>query len=102
MRLGARKAALASVFTLAGSLALLLAGCGGTTSGGAAPDSQQVVHLQGAGVTDVKTLDPPNATDVFSVEYVSVLFPGLVVLNKDLQAEALGGRRRCRRSAPTA
>ena len=32
MRLGARKAALASVFTLAGSLALLLAGCGGTTS----------------------------------------------------------------------
>ncbi len=86
MRLGARKATLASVFTLAGSLALLLSGCGGTTSGPAA-DSQQILHLQGAGVTDVKTLDPPNATDVFSVEYASVIFPGLVVLNKDLQAE---------------
>ncbi len=87
MRLGARKATLASVFTLAGSLALLLAGCGGTsTTTGAAPESQQVLHLQGAGVTDVKTLDPPNSTDVFSVEYASVIFPGLVVLDQNLRA----------------
>ncbi len=86
MRLGARKATLASVFTLAGSLALLLAGCGGTNTTGAAPDSQQVLHLQGAGVTDVKTLDPPNATDVFSVSEVEVLFPGLVELDQNLKA----------------
>jgi oligopeptide transport system substrate-binding protein len=86
MRLGARKATLASVFTLAGSLALLLAGCGGTTTGAAAPDSQQVLHLQGAGVSDVKTLDPPNATDVFSVSNVTILFPGLVTLDKNLTA----------------
>ncbi len=86
MRLGARKATLASIFTLAGSLALLLAGCGTTNNGGAAPDSQQVLRIQGAGVTDIKTFEPANATDVFSVQYVEMVFPGLVVLDKNLTA----------------
>ena len=86
MRLGARKATLASVITLAGSLALLLAGCGGTSSTGKAPDSKQILRLQATGTTDVKSLDPPNATDVYSVGNVTILYPGLVVLDKNLTA----------------
>jgi peptide/nickel transport system substrate-binding protein/oligopeptide transport system substrate-binding protein len=35
-------------------------------------------------VNDIKTLDPPNASDVYSVEYTSIIFPGLVVLDKNL------------------
>ncbi len=85
MRLGARKATLASVLTLAGSLAMLLAGCGGTTSGGAAPDSQQVVRLQ-LPVQDVNSLDPANATDLYSGEVIEAVYPGLVVLDKNLKA----------------
>ena len=89
MRLGARKAALASVFTLVGSVALLLSGCsvgGNSSSASALPDSQQIVKMQNTGVSDVKTLDPPNSTVVYSVQWDSVLYPGLVVLDKNLTA----------------
>jgi oligopeptide transport system substrate-binding protein len=85
MRLGSRKAALASVFTLAGSLALLLAGCGGTGGSSTLPDSQQVVHLQ-LPVSDVKSLDPANATDLYSGQVIEAVYPGLVVLDKNLTA----------------
>ncbi len=48
------------------------------------PDPQLVIHLQGAGITDVKTLDPPNATDALSVNIIEAIFPGLIVLDKNL------------------
>jgi peptide/nickel transport system substrate-binding protein/oligopeptide transport system substrate-binding protein len=51
-----------------------------------ASDSQQILRLQAAGVSDVRTLDPPASTDVYSVEYTSIIFPGLVVLDKNLTA----------------
>ncbi len=86
MRLGARKTVFASVFTLAGSLALLLAGCGGTTGSGTLPDSQQIVRLQLPG-NDIKSLDPANATDLYSGEVIEAVYPGLVVLDKNLTAE---------------
>ncbi|HEX9038253.1 MAG TPA: peptide ABC transporter substrate-binding protein [Ktedonobacterales bacterium] len=85
MRLGARKATLASIVTLAGSIALLLAGCGTSTSAKAS-DQNQIIRLQGTGTSDVKSMDPANGTDVYSVEYSSVVFPGLVVLDKNLTA----------------
>ena len=85
MRLGARKATLASVFTLAGSLALLLAGCGGTNTTGALPDSQQIARLQ-LPVGDVKSLDPANATDLYSGRVIEAVYPGLVVLDQNLKA----------------
>jgi peptide/nickel transport system substrate-binding protein/oligopeptide transport system substrate-binding protein len=78
--------------TLVGALflaicAVLLAACGAPhpcEAGYCA--ARQFVRLQAASVTDVKTMDPPNATDVYSVDYTSIVFPGLVVLDKNLNA----------------
>jgi peptide/nickel transport system substrate-binding protein/oligopeptide transport system substrate-binding protein len=84
LRLGFRPATLGSAFALVGALALLLAGCG--SSGNTSKAANQTVVLQATGVTEVKTMDPPNATDVYSVAYSSIVFPGLVVLDKNLTA----------------
>jgi oligopeptide transport system substrate-binding protein len=86
MRQSARRTTLFSMLTLAGSVALLLAGCsigsGGVTT---LPDSQQIVRLQLPG-TDIKSLDPANATDLYSGRVIEVVYPGLVVLDKNLTA----------------
>jgi len=87
MRLGARKTSLAAVLTLAGSLAMLLSGCqtsSGTTSGSPLPDSQQIFKDQISGIADIKTVDPAVNTDLYSAEVISVLWPGLLVLDPKL------------------
>lgn len=71
-------------------LALLLASCGGSGSnqGGPraikAPDSQQVYRV-GLPVSDVKTLDPAQATDLYSSQTVQMISAGLVEENDQLQ-----------------
>ena len=90
MRLGARKTSLAALMALTGSLAMLLAGCqttGGTTTGAAAPDSQQIFKDQIGGISDIKTLDPAINTDLYSAEAITLLYPGLLVLNPKLAVE---------------
>ncbi|HZC07341.1 MAG TPA: peptide ABC transporter substrate-binding protein [Ktedonobacterales bacterium] len=90
MRLGARKTSLAALLTLAGSLAMLLAGCqsGGGSSGKAAlPDSQQIFKDQISGIADIKTVDPAVNTDLYSAEVISVVYPGLLVLDPKLAVE---------------
>jgi oligopeptide transport system substrate-binding protein len=57
------------------------AGC----CGSCAPDSPQNLSLQGVGATDVRTLDPPNATDPLSLQIVENVYPGLVALDPNLQ-----------------
>lgn len=87
MRLGARKTSLAALLTLAGSLAMLLAGCQtgpGTTTGTPLPDSQQIFKDQISGIADIKTVDPAVNTDLYSAEVISVLWPGLLVLDPKL------------------
>ncbi|HEY7975184.1 MAG TPA: ABC transporter substrate-binding protein, partial [Ktedonobacterales bacterium] len=90
MRLGARKTSLAAVLTLAGSLAMLLAGCqSGTGSSGttAVSDSQQIFKDQIGGISDIKTLDPGVNTDLYSAEAINLVFPGLLVLDPKLAVE---------------
>ena len=87
MRLGARKTSLAAVLTLAGSLAMLLSGCQtgtGSTGNTALPDSQQIFKDQIGGIADIKTVDPAVNTDLYSAEVISVLWPGLLVLDPKL------------------
>ncbi len=86
MRLGFRKASLASVLML---LLTVLAACG--TSGGGntsnkAPDSQQILkRYLVAASQDVKTLDPARVTDFYSYFPIYMTFPALVTLNDQLQ-----------------
>lgn len=90
MRLGARKSSFAALLALTGSLAMLLAGCqiGGTSStGNAAPDSQQIFRDQIGGISDIKTLDPAVNTDLYSAEVINVVYPGLLVLDPKLAVE---------------
>ena len=89
MRLGARKSSFGALLALTGSLAMLLAGCqvGGTTTGNAAPDSQQVFHDQIGGIADIKTLDPAVNTDLYSAEAIELLYPGLLGLDPKLAVE---------------
>jgi len=90
MRLGARKTSLAALLTLAGSLAMLLAGCQGTTSTSgqtAVPDSQQIFKDQIGGISDIKVLDPAVNTDLYSAEAITAVFPGLLVLDPKLAVE---------------
>ncbi|HET9111601.1 MAG TPA: ABC transporter substrate-binding protein, partial [Ktedonobacterales bacterium] len=91
MRLGARKTSLAAVLTLAGSLAMLLAGCqsGGGSGSGQSPvaDSQQIFKDQIGGIADIKTIDPATNTDLYSAEVINVVYPGLLVLDPKLAVE---------------
>jgi peptide/nickel transport system substrate-binding protein/oligopeptide transport system substrate-binding protein len=68
---------------------MLLAGCGGTSSGPAnqLPDSQQVFHTQISGEADIKTLDPGKNTDLYSAEPIEVVYPGLLILSPSLAVE---------------
>jgi len=73
-------------------LALLLAGCGNSvpTPGpqtAKAPDSQQVYRV-GLPVSDVKTLDPAQATDLYSSQTIQMISAGLV--EEDDQLRVIG------------
>jgi peptide/nickel transport system substrate-binding protein/oligopeptide transport system substrate-binding protein len=84
MRLRTTNALFSAALALVGALASL-AGCSGFRS--VTPECgacAQVLRLPGVGVADVSSLDPPNAGDLFSVQIVQMVFPGLVVLDKNL------------------
>ena len=76
--------------TMLALLAMLLASCGGTgpgqspTKAAKAPDSQQIYRV-GLPVSDVKTLDPPQITDLYSSQTVQMISTGLVEENDQLQ-----------------
>lgn len=69
-------------------VAMLLASCGTTVttppSPTKAPDSQQVYRV-GLPVSDVKTLDPAQATDLYSSQSIQMISAGLVEENDQLQ-----------------
>src|SRR5579883_556418 len=76
--------------TMLALLAMLLASCGGGGQGQSsnkaakAPDSQQIYRV-GLPVSDVKTLDPPQITDLYSSQTVQMISTGLVEENDQLQ-----------------
>src|SRR5215813_5678045 len=85
MRLG-KKHFLALV-TAMGTLAVLLAGCGGSSNGNGSqlPDSQQVWEAGlNAGAADIRRLDPGKTTDLYSFTVESKVFPGLLTLDQNL------------------
>jgi peptide/nickel transport system substrate-binding protein/oligopeptide transport system substrate-binding protein len=77
--------------TLLALVAMLLASCGttGPANGSSnqptkAPDAQQV-YRTGLPVADVKTLDPPQAVDLYSSQSIQMISAGLVEENDQLQ-----------------
>jgi peptide/nickel transport system substrate-binding protein/oligopeptide transport system substrate-binding protein len=50
-------------------------------------DSQQIFHDQISGISDIKTIDPAVNTDLYSAEAISVVWPGLLVLDPKLAVE---------------
>jgi peptide/nickel transport system substrate-binding protein/oligopeptide transport system substrate-binding protein len=78
--------------TLLALLTLLMAACGGQSTGQPpnqvhtkAPDSQQVYRV-GVAVADIKTLDPAQVVDLASLQAAEMVFTGLVMENDQLQA----------------
>ena len=92
MRLGSRKLSLSGLIVLMGTLALLLAACGGGgtsgTTGDKLPDSQQIFHpVLNPGSNDIATMDPQITQDLYSIEPVTLVFPSLVTLDNSLKVE---------------
>jgi oligopeptide transport system substrate-binding protein len=90
-----RNALLATLLVVAGCIALLIvvvASIGNRPPICAAAaaeccglcDHPQILRLQDAGIGDVRTLDPPNAVDPASLQIAEAVYPGLVVLDKNL------------------
>jgi oligopeptide transport system substrate-binding protein len=79
--------------TLLCLVAMILAGCGGTSTPGTtgstqpakAPATQQIYRYGDALGTDISTFDPGQATDLPSIEAIDMAFTGLVALNDQLQ-----------------
>ncbi|HET8909560.1 MAG TPA: peptide ABC transporter substrate-binding protein [Ktedonobacterales bacterium] len=71
--------------TLATSLVMLLAACGGPSgSGGQASDSKQVLSVSLVpAANDIRRLDPQRITDLYSFEVASPVFPGLYTYDHD-------------------
>jgi peptide/nickel transport system substrate-binding protein/oligopeptide transport system substrate-binding protein len=86
MRLGFRKASLASVMML---LLTVLAACGSGGGGGGAtkaPDDKQILRRYlVAASADVKQLDPARITDFYSYFPAYLTYPALVTLDDQLQ-----------------
>ncbi len=85
MRLGKKQ--IVALVTAMGTLAVLLAGCGGSSSGNgnALPDSQQVWEAGlNAGAADIRRMDPGKTTDLYSFTVELKVFPGLVTLDQNL------------------
>jgi peptide/nickel transport system substrate-binding protein/oligopeptide transport system substrate-binding protein len=76
--------------TMLALMAMLLASCGNSSpnTGGPqaakAPDSQQIYRV-GLPVSDVKTLDPAQTTDLYSSQAIQMVSAGLVEENDQLQ-----------------
>jgi oligopeptide transport system substrate-binding protein len=99
MRLGIRKVTLPGLFATAGTLALLLSACGGSSSvgptqpTGPAKGANQKITLywaSGGGTQDIATLDPAQAQDSGSIPIVNTIFDQLVTLDANLKPELWG------------
>jgi oligopeptide transport system substrate-binding protein len=72
------------------AFAMLLAACGGSSSGTAtatkAPANKQIyVQPFDIGETDIKSLDPALSPDLYSIEAEEMTFTGLLTLNDNMQ-----------------
>ena len=87
MRLGNRKVSLAGLVVTLGTVALLAAGCGSTTTGnGADKAKDQTLKLtwaSGGGTKDVSTLDPGECYDSSCIQVTNIIFDSLVALDKN-------------------
>src|SRR5215831_9245613 len=82
MHMGFRKVTASGVLVLVGVLAVLVAGCGTTSSAGnALPDSQQIFRFPlNANSNDIKTMDPGILQDLYSYYPVELVFPSMLTL----------------------
>ncbi|MFI5272184.1 MAG: ABC transporter substrate-binding protein [Ktedonobacterales bacterium] len=88
-----RQHAVAGLFVLLGTIALLAAGCGTSSNAGNGNLAKsQVLNLAWAsgGGIDIPTLDPGQASDSQSIPPVNLIFDGLVTLNRQLQVTNWG------------
>src|SRR5579875_3675024 len=69
------------------TLVMLLAACGGGSTGSTtkAPANQQTYVRALTGFSDIKTMDPPMETDLYSTQAIMCVFTGLVYLNDKSQ-----------------
>ncbi len=87
MRLGNRKFSIAGLIVLMGTIALLASACGTSTNPGPTDKAKdQTLNLGWAtgGGTDITTLDPAQCSDTSCGPLESMLFDGLVTLDKGL------------------
>ena len=87
-----RNVSLPSLAVCLGALALLAAGCGGSSNSGGNPSNlakSQVFkyNLPSGGSGDIATLDPDIVQDANSAIVIYLTFDGLVTLDKDLNIE---------------
>jgi len=96
MRLGKTKLSLSAAAVLAGSAALLLSGCGSSTTNGTSTPgnlkSQQVLHMAwgGSSGTQISAIDPGTASDTTVIPIVNLVFDGLVTLDQNSKTELWG------------
>ncbi len=85
-----KKFTLGFLSTLFALIAMIVAGCGGTSGPttskpAAAPASQQVYRIGLGGISDIATFDPALTTDVDSATAIDAVFVGMVQENDQLQ-----------------
>ncbi len=69
---------------LLGTLAVVVAGCGTSSTGGKLPDSQQIIRLPiNAASNDIATMDPGHDQDFYSYTPIELVFPGLIALDQN-------------------
>ncbi|HKT37847.1 MAG TPA: peptide ABC transporter substrate-binding protein, partial [Ktedonobacterales bacterium] len=88
MRLGNRKFGIAGLIVLMGTIALLASACGtGSTSTGPGDKAKDQTIKMGwatGGGPDITSLDPAQCSDTSCGPLESMLFDGLVTLDKNL------------------
>jgi oligopeptide transport system substrate-binding protein len=78
-----RKLTLPGLMVILGTLAIMVAGCGSASSGGAArSDSQQILRFPlNPNAIDIKTMDPALNQDFYSYFPIQLVYPGLLTLD---------------------
>ncbi len=81
-----RKFTWSALLLTLGTLAVLLAGCGGNSSSGQkAPDDKQILRTALIpNKIDIRRLDPARITDLYSFTAAVLIYPGLVTLDNKL------------------
>ena len=78
-----RKFSVPGLMVLVGLMAIMVAGCGTSSSGtNALPDAQQIFRFPlNANATDIKTMDPATIQDLYSYYPIEVVFPAMLSLD---------------------